>query len=158
MILKRYSPKQKGVEMDLNESVKQFIIQASKEKESRIHAYDIAKHFKIKEIKVYQIVRQLKEQGFGIELTQRGYVYTKYASQKDDVNFLSRMLGHRMYVDCCLRPTIKHIKGRWPHNQLALPLFLLYRSIDQEDINEVGATLLDLGKRLDEIANKHGRL
>jgi predicted DNA-binding transcriptional regulator len=118
----------------------------------RVFARDIAKEFDIRKERVYRIVRSLIEDGFGIETTNRGYVVSKYATQKDDVNFLAKFNGQLRNVDIRLRASYDYIVKRWPNKQLDMCLHNMFDF--KNGLNKTSATysaLLNLAELLDPI-------
>jgi biotin operon repressor len=132
--------------MEINSEVKKYLLL----KKKGVFASDIADHFGIRKDRVYRIIRYLVEDGFGIETTSRGYSVSKFASQRDDLNFLTKLNGQMRNIDTRIRASHKDIVGRWG-NKLNLCLTNMFNlDLGATMINIASQELLNLSSILDK--------
>jgi len=92
---------------------KQLIDNLLTTKKMYVSAAEIAKECHISKSAAYALVRKMRLEGYPIQPGISGYVHSKFASLKDDVHFMRRIVGtttsNRIIVSACS----VHILPRW---------------------------------------------
>lgn len=78
-----------------------------------LRAKDLAKGCHATVAQVYQAVRLMREDSTGVMPVKGGYVLSKYATKKQDVEFMRRMNGRRTSDTISVLAAKPDIKKRW---------------------------------------------
>jgi biotin operon repressor len=105
-------------------------------------AKDLASKCRLTPSAIYQLIRRMRIVGIGIMTTNKGYILSKYASKKDDVNYLRRLYGRRTSDFISIRAAENDIRSRWNTIQDSRNLKLLIQPLSVDLSKSKGMQIL----------------